>query len=478
MSELVIDPVTRIEGHMLLRVTVENEKAVDAYCSGTLWRGFERILLGRDPRDAPVILSRVCGVCHEVHRIASTLALEDAAGLTPPDNAIRIRNIVEGVTTIYSHATSLLVLTGPDLGVYGLAGKEHPNELELDGEKYNKLLHETILPTQMLCHEVLAIFGGKVPHHMTTIPGGVTTSLKPDKIALAYLKMTRIKETILTVYNYLHGEFIPHLKNEHPELVDVLLNIGVGVKNFLSYDVYPEPEENYKPFFKGGVIINGKPEEFNIDKIAEYVKHSRYADESGGKPSEEIPPIDEYDKTGAYSWIKAPRYDGNPCEVGPLAKMVVAGLYKPLSPHGASLLDRILARLEEAKILVDKVLEWINTLNPSEPVFKEYEVPNSGTGVGLWEAPRGALGHWIIISNGKIERYQLVVPTTWNASPRDGAGRRGPIEEAIIGAPVPGNEDPINVLRIVRSFDPCLACSVHLIGPKQEFTVEISHTHL
>ncbi|MFQ5822055.1 MAG: nickel-dependent hydrogenase large subunit [Candidatus Heimdallarchaeota archaeon] len=478
MSEIIIDSVTRIEGHLSLKVKVENEEATDAHCKGTMWRGFEKILIGRDPRDAPVILSRVCGVCHEVHRIASTLALEDAAGITPTDNAIRIRNIVEGVTTIYSHAASLLVLSGPDFGVYGLAGKEHPNELELDTEKYSKLLHETILPTQMLCHEVLAMFGGKVPHHMTSIPGGVTTTLKPDTIALAILKVNRIKEPILTVYNYIHDEFIPHLKNEHPELVDLLLNIGVGVRNFLSYGVYPEPEDNYKLYLRRGVIINGEPKEFNRDAIVEHVKYSRYSDDSGGKPSEAIPPIDKYDKVDAYSWIKAPRYNGNPCEVGPLARMRIAGLYNPLSPKGASLLDRLLARLEEAKILVDKVLEWITTLNPREPVYKEYMVPNSGTGVGLWEAPRGALGHWITISNGKIERYHLVVPTTLNASPRDDAGRSGPMEEAIIGAPVPRNEDPINVLRIVRSFDPCLACAIHLIGPKQENTAEIRVRHL
>ncbi len=467
MPEIMIDPVTRIEGHLAIKVKVENEKVVDAHSSGMLWRGFERIVVNRDPRDAPIILSRICGVCHSTHRITSTRALEDAADFTPPDNAIRIRNIIQGITCIYSHAAHLLVLAGPDYGVYGLAGKEHPHELELDVEKYYKLLHTTILPAQRMCHEALAIFGGKVPHHMTTLAGGVTVTPTPEKLSLAYNKMLEVKDVVGTIYNYVHETLIPHLIEEHIETVNLLLSIGVGVRNFLAWGVYPIPEDNYRNFLEGGVIIKGEKRKPDPAKIVEHVKHSWYTDESGGNPAEEIPPEPQYGKPGAYSWIKAPRYEGLPCEVGPQARMIVAGKYKVLSPYGASLLDRLLARLEELKLLVDVIPDWIMSVKPEEKVYSEYKVPETGFGIGLWEAPRGALAHFVKISNYKTERYQAVVPTTWNASPRDGNGVMGPIENSLIGTPVPGNRETINVLRIVRSYDPCLACSIHLVTPKE-----------
>ena len=368
------------------------------------------------------------------------------------------------------------MLSGPDFGVYGLAGKEHPRELELDSDKYYKLLKTTILPAQRMCHEILAIFGGKVPHHMTTVPGGVTVAPTPDKVPLAYAKMKQVNEVVHTIYDYIYETLIPHLEKEHTDVVDLLLNTGVGVRNFISYGVYPQPDEGYKQLFKRGAYIGGsKP--LDIDKIAEEVSYSWYSDDSGGKPALEAPPKDQFGKPGAYSWAKAPRYDGRPCEVGPLARMIVSGLYKPLSPNGASLLDRLLGRLEELKVLADKVLEWIVSVRPGEPLYTKYTVPESGEGVGLWEAPRGALGHWIKVSSRKIDRYQMVVPTTWNISPRDQGGVRGPIEEAMIGTPVPGNNDPINALRIIRSFDPCLGCAIHLITPKGEKVLKLTHMH-
>ncbi len=477
MKEIVLDPFTRIEGHLSFKIIVENEKVVDAYAKGDLWRGFESIVVGRDPRDAPIILSRICGVCHEVHRITSILAIEDASGFTPTDNAIRLRNLIEAMVTIYSHLAHLLVLEGPDFGVYGLAGQEHPNELLLDVNKYYDLLHKTILPTQKLCHEAAAIFGGKVPHHMTTLPGGVTTTPTPERISAAYMRMKQVKGTVDSVYNYVYDKLIPHLVSEHPEETEMLLNIGVGVENFLAYGAYPQPDEGYKTLFKRGIYLNGSFEPLNIDNIVEEVKHSWYTDRSGGKPAEEIPPEPQYGKEGAYSWAKAPRYKGYPCEVGPLARLIVSRKYEPLSKHKASVLDRTLARLVETKILTDKTLEWLLELKPDEDTYLPYEVPESGMGVGLWEAPRGALGHWIKISRKKIERYQCVVPTTWNISPRDARGNRGPAEESVIGAPVPGNKDVLQVTRILRSFDFCLACSIHLLKPDGKTLVKTFLTH-
>lgn len=480
--ELLIDPITRIEGHLGVKAVVDNERVVDAYCLCTLWRGFEKIVVGRDPRDAPIILSRICGVCHEVHRLTSILAIEDAVKVVPPPNAVKIRNVIEAITTMYSHAAHLLVLAGPDYAVYGLAGKEHPYCLELDLNKYYALLRKYVLPAQRLCHEALAIFGGKVPHHMTTLPGGVTVNPTPDKIAQAYAKMKEAIEIIGFVYDYVKDKFIPHVVSEHPDVLDVLLNMGVGVKNFLAYGVYNDPDDPTninKRVFKPGVIVNGEKQALNPNKIEEHVKYSWYTDESGGKPSEEPPPKDLYGKSGAYSWAKAPRYDGKPCEVGPLARLLVNGMYKPLSKHGASALDRNLARLEELKMLADVILDWILQIEPGGKVYSDYEFPSEATGLGLWEAPRGALLHFIKMKDRKIERYQCVVPTTWNASPRDAQDVRGPIEEALVGTPVPGNKDILNPVRVVRSFDPCLACTVHLVAKTgaRIASRELEHAH-
>lgn len=498
MTEVVIEPVTRIEGHLSVKIKVEEGKVVDAYTVGELWRGLERIVLGRDPRDAPVILARICGVCHETHNIASVHAIESAVGFTPPDNAMRIRNIIECIQEMWDHVAHLTVLAGPDYAVYGLAGKHclklkqppwaPPSStksantstpcLELDLDRYYALLHKVVLLFQKLCHEAMAIFGGRVPFHTTILPGGVTVTPLPSDLARAYAKMREARSLINEVYDYVWNVFVPHMIDEHPEVVDLLTNIGVGVRNFLAYGVCPVPEENYDPFIKGGVIIGGSKMDVNFDEIVEYVKHSYYTEASGGKPSKAPPPEPFYDKPGAYSWIKAPRYRGEPCEVGPLARMLINQKYKPLSKHGASLLDRILARLEEAKLFSEAILDWILSVVPKATVYDPKFEIKDGEGFGTWEPPRGALLHFIRIRGGKTAAYQCVVPTTWNCSPRDDVGKRGPMEEALINTPVPFSAegvheeryDVINAVRIVRSFDPCLACSVHLITPKGEIS--------
>ncbi len=496
MPEVVIDPMSRIEGHMAIKLMVEDGQVVDAWSMGMLWRGLERVVLNRDPRDAPIILSRICGVCHGVHRQTSILAIEHACmgeDYHPPDNAIRIRNIIEGIQEIWDHAAHLTVLAGPDYAVYGLAGKYCPGLrqppwapptstetatssapcLEIDINRYYSLLHNVILPVQKLCHEAMAIFGGKVPHHMTALPGGVTVTPSPADLALAYAKMREVKNIIEEVYNYVWGTFVPHLLDEHPDVVEAITNIGVGVKNFLAYGVCPVPENNYAKFLDGGVIINGDRYSIDLNEIEEQVKYSWYTDSSGGKPSQEPPPEPYYGKSGAYSWIKAPRYMGEPCEVGPLARMLVNNKYTPISNQGASLLDRVLARLEEAKLYAENILDWILSVKPGQPVYDTDFELRDGEGFGTWEPPRGALLHYIRIRDGKTAAYQCVVPTTWNASPRDVNGKKGPIETALIGTPVPydeeaGHYDVINAVRIVRSFDPCLACAIHLITPKGE----------
>src|SRR5512139_2872969 len=219
-----IDPFTRIEGHLKIKIEVRDGRVADAWSSGLLYRGFENILLGRDPRDAPTLTSRICGVCHAVHRLTSIQALEDASGTVPPPDAVRIRNIEQGVNFIYSHAAHIFVLAGPDYDLYGLV----PGLSEGRGQDaYNTILKSAVLPAQRLCHEIGAVFGGKTPHHMTTVPGGVTCVPTRAAIDLALSKLGALRPLVGTYFPAVHAYLDAHRAE--------LEGVGRGCGNFIAY---------------------------------------------------------------------------------------------------------------------------------------------------------------------------------------------------------------------------------------------------
>jgi hydrogenase large subunit len=440
---ITIDPVVRIEGHLGIDVTVDKGQVIDAHTHGTLFRGAEIILVGRDPRDAPPITSYICGVCVSEHQIASTLSLEDAAKVNVPRNAILIRNIIEGATTLYSHLLHIFVLTGPDYDLYGLGN-----------DQWAKLMKDVVIPVQVNCHQIVAIWGGRSPHYYATVAGGEGVVPTSEFIGMTLSRMNLIKRTIDQ-----YGPVVQSYLDNHPELQE----FGVGPKNFLSYGVYPNPDNLEEKLLRRGVITTDVRETLDTHRISEDVKYSWYSDKSGGHPADEIPPEPAYGKQGAYTWAKAPRYYGRPHEVGPLARMMVSEYYTPKSKHGASVYDRLMARLLETTKIAEAMFDWAEMLKPDESAYEPYTTPPSASGAGLWEAPRGALGHWITINGGKIERYQVITPTAWNVSPRDDLGVLGPIEQALVGVPVGDMKNPLDVVRVVRSYDPCLACTVHLI---------------
>ncbi|HSQ79289.1 MAG TPA: nickel-dependent hydrogenase large subunit [Candidatus Bathyarchaeia archaeon] len=449
MATTTIDPLTRVEGHLKIKIEVSGGLVSNAWSSGLLFRGFETILQGRDPRDAPALTARICGVCHAVHRLTSIQALENAAGVVPPPEAVRIRNIIQGVNFIYSHAAHIFVLAGPDYDLYGLVPglSEGKNQ-----DAYNSVLKTAVLPAQRLCHEIGAIFGGKTPHHMTTVPGGVTCVPTQAAIDLAMSKLGSLKSLV--------GKYFPAVHSYLDSHRSELQSIGRGCGNFIAYGVFADPAaptDVGRRLLKRGVLVGGQQMPFDEARITEAVRYSWYTDDSGGTPSVEPPPQPSAGKSGAYSWIKAPRYGGIVCEAGPLARMIVSGRY----PNRSSLYDRLKARVLEAELVLKSVERWIHELKPGSGVYRSYVNPGAALGIGLWEAPRGANGHWVAIEGGRISHYQVVPPTNWNASPRDDAGQPGPIEQAIIGTPEPDEQRAANTQRIVRSFDPCIACSVH-----------------
>jgi hydrogenase large subunit len=497
MPTIRIDPITRLEGHLAVTVKVEGGEVVEAQSHGTMFRGFEKIVVGRDPRDCPNLLQRICGVCHTVHRITSLRAIEDAAKVEVPYPGKLVRNIIQAVTFLYSHAAHLFVLTGPDYS------NKVPELTYLTGEGYRDAIR-----MQRKLHEILGIFGGKVPHHMTSVPGGVSIVPTVDHAARALTRALEVSDWLgptenipAVIDNVTEGKFDPSLGVGLHYVVKLLVaaaeegaaDWGKGPGKFMVYGVYDMPDGSLlepRGFYNGSSV-----EPMDEKQITEDVTHSWLIPESGGDYIGANAPTDmQYPKSGAYSYIKSIRYKGQAAETGPLARLVIAGLdpfdlRKKLAggATASNTLARLIARAQETVFLRDKILgvglfegkgwvdELLAALKSGDAKFATpYKVPREGFGVGLWEAPRGATGHWVKISNYKVERYQVNAGSTWNMNPRDSTGQPGPLEQALVGVPVPDESNPMNVIRTVHSFDPCLACSIHVITKKGKYTVQVT----
>ncbi len=509
MGKIVIDPVTRIEGHLKIEVVVDNGVITDARSTGNLFRGIELILRGRDPRDAQVITQRICGVCPQSHAIAATLSLDSAFGIAskiPPNGRI-IRNLIHGAHVVQDHILHFYHLAALDYvditDVASYRGKDtdlnsvkdfiargelgpflprYEGDYRLPPEVNQETTAHYLkaLEIRRTGQEMVSIFSGKAPHSVGVIPGGVTSTPSTDK-TMSFLWKLRLMQ------DFINNIYIPDvlaIAKAYPDYFE----IGVGCQNLLSYGAYDLESENpdltrRKRLYKQGTVsADLKPEPLDASQIAEYVKHSWYDDSTSGRHPAQGDTKPSYGKDGAYSWLKAPRYDGKVYEVGPLARVAVTyawgepkmkelvdwALGELKAPPSAlfSVLGRHLARALCTKYIADNMEKWLFELKLGEPAFVEYELPEEATGMGLTEGARGALGHWIEIKDKKIANYQCVVPTTWNLSPRDDEGNPGPVEQALIGTKVRDEQNPFEVLRIIRSFDPCLACSIHLLVPQ------------
>ncbi|UCG61323.1 MAG: nickel-dependent hydrogenase large subunit [Candidatus Zixiibacteriota bacterium] len=507
---ITIDPMTRIEGHLKIEIEVEDGKVSDARCCGEMFRGIEQILHGRNPVDANQITQRICGVCPASHAQASSLTLDRALGVTPPDNGRLIRNLVLGSNYLQSHVLHFYHLAALDYVDITAILKYKGNDpelnrvkawaqAELDSGKANPVapflpryegdyIADTDINIAAITHylkaleirrkaqEMLSIFGGRMPHNVTIMPGGSSETVTVNKIAAFSSRLREISDFVENVY-------IPDVLAV-ASLYPKYFEIGKGCGNLLSYGVFEEDNNGDAKLLPAGTFVNGEVRAFSEKKLSEYVKYSRYSSASGNHPSKGETTPDLY-KEGAYSWLKAPRYDGEVVEVGPLSrigvahltgasetvsKMVTDTLARFNAPVGAlfSVLGRHAARALEAKVVADRCAQWVTQLQPGKPAHTPFSIPQQGEGIGLTEAPRGALGHWISIKDKKINRYQCVVPTTWNGSPCDDKGCKGPMEQALIGTPIADIENPIEAGRVVRSFDPCIACAVHVVTPDKQ----------
>ncbi len=504
MAKIIkIDPVTRIEGHFAIRVEVESNLIVNAYCSGEMFRGFETILKGRDPLDAQQITQRICGVCPVSHGVASILAQDQAYGIKPSNNGRILRNMILGANYIQSHILHFYHLAALDFvdiaAILNYNGRD-PVLNNLKGWVASEVSSKAVFPAapflprykgdyltdnefnftairnymealemRAKAHKAGAVFAGKLPHAASLFPGGVSEKVTVDKIVAYKSLMKELK-------SFIDNGYLNDVVNVAKAFPDYF-KLGKGCGNFLAYGAFNESNDNLNLLFPSGVIINGTIDSFDPLKITEDTDHSLYSSASGIHPaSSETTPAPH--KSGAYSWIKAPRYNGCVMEVGPLSRVMVSyikgrdlklkklvdGLLSVLDKKPedlVSVMGRHAARAIETKIVAEKCLQWVDELVPGEPSCTDFKIPETGTGVGLTEAPRGALGHWLSIKDKKIERYQCVVPTTWNCSPRDDMKKPGAVEQALLGAYIKDDKNPLEAARIVRSFDPCIACAVH-----------------
>lgn len=474
-TKITIDPLTRIEGHLSTEATVDTvggaQQVVDAKSSGTMFRGFEIILQGRDPLDAPHYTQRICGVCPISHGMASCLNLESALGVDIPDNGRIVRNLVLGANFVMSHV----------LHFYHLAALDFINTEDaiplapwipayvtpdmVTGPTATTLVNHYVqaLAIRRKAHQMAAIFGGKLPCAPSFVPGGCTEVVTQDKIDDFIGLLTEQQA-------FINGVYIPDVLAV-AGLFSGYYQIGQGCGNLLAYGVFDLDNTDQNKLLSRGRYTNGTAGSVEPEQITEYVAHSKYVDNAGLNPAEGVTEPDPF-KAGAYSWLKSPRYLDAVHETGPLARMWVNGDYT----QGISVLDRHAARALEAKKVADAMVGWLGELTVNDPVYEERDIPTEASGIGLTEAPRGALGHWIDIKRHKIARYQVITPTNWNASPKDDLGQNGPIEQALIGATIADTEQPIEILRIVHSFDPCLACSVHLVRPGKTQPDAVVHT--
>jgi hydrogenase large subunit len=470
MTKLTISPVTRIEGHLKIEVDIEGGKVVDAKSSGTMYRGIENILKGRDPRDASQITQRICGVCPTAHGTASVRCLDNAFKVKPPTNGRIIRNLIFGSDYLMSHIlhfyhlVALDYVKGPDTQPFI---PRYEGDYRLDPKTNQVAVAQYIkaLDIKQKTHQMVALFGGKAPIAYGMVAGGATEVPTVDK-------MISLKWRLKEIQEFIDGTYLPTVYLVAGVYKD-LFSVGVGCKNLISFGVFPLDDDEKTFLLKPGSYTQGKDLPLDQTQIREYVKYSNYDDSTTGlhpsKGKTEWAP----DKKGAYSYVKAPRYRELPHEGGPMARMWVTNpvlskhankflgidakkeiRFRDLGDKAFSILGRIAARAEECKLVADAMDKWIGQLKPGGPSWTKVEIPKEAEGFGLTEAPRGALGHWISIKDQKIDNYQVVAATIWNACPRDDKGQLGPIEKALIGTPVPDIKNPFNIVRVVRSFDP------------------------
>ncbi|MBF0099971.1 MAG: nickel-dependent hydrogenase large subunit [Desulfobacterales bacterium] len=485
-------PLNRVEGDLEIWVDVDKGVVSNAWSSGTMYRGFEKILVGRGALDGLVITPRICGICSTAHQAAAALSLDMIAKVTPPPDAVIIRNIVQMTEMLQSDIRQAFLMFAVDF-----VNPLYKNSPLFDEalRRYEPFKGETVIQTiketkKLL--EMIAIIGGQWPHSSYMVPGGIASVPSSSDLMQCRLLLKqyrnwyeqRVLGCSIDRFNEVHTvvdlnawmeENRTHWDSELGFYVRFsramgLDKIGKGHGAFLSYGSINLPEN--KKWIPAGFFHDFQVKEFDQNHINEHVAYSWYMDYEGGKhPFDgETQPYATGNESQKYSWAKAPRYHGFSPETGPLAEMLISGnpLFLDLiKSKGVSVFTRELTRLIRSVSLIPMLETHLSQVTSDGHFYTSPGEIFEGEGFGLTHASRGALGHWVKIKDQMIQHYQIITPTAWNASPRDSHGVRGPIEEALVGTPIQDISNPLEVGHVVRSFDPCLVCTVHAINHHQ-----------
>lgn len=472
MTKLVVGPFNRVEGDLEVSLDVAEGRVRSARVNAPLYRGFERMLEGRDPRDALTITPRICGICSISQSAAAARALGAAMGLTPTPQGARVAALIHAVENVADHLTHFHLFFMPDFTRPIYAGRPwHARAVDRFTAVDGSALRTAVAARAELLH-IVGMLAGKWPHTLAIQPGGVTRAPGPREKA-------RLEVALRAFRRYLEGTVFGGRLEDFValETVDALMRwdrgdarlfldiaadldlaaMGCGSGRYLSFGAYPLEDG---PVFAAGVWDGGlRP--LSTASIREDLSHAWMV----GDPAHPMDGRTEPDTAMAdpgYSWCKAPRLDGRTVEVGALARQVVDGHPLARAMAGGGVLARVAARLLELARTQAVMEALVAGIDPGATFMRNGPAPRHATGEGLVEAARGALGHWVRIEGGKIAGYQIIAPTTWNFSPRDAAGTPGPLEAALEGAAVQdGETTPVSVQHIVRSFDPCMVCTVH-----------------
>jgi len=496
MTRLILGPFNRVEGDLEVQLEVADGRVAEARVKAPMYRGFEVVLQGRDPMDAMTIAPRICGICSVSQSVAAAKALADASGVVVPANGVHATNLMLACENLADHLTHFYVFFMPDFTREVYAQRPWFGEAErrfaavVGGGPGNGLHNRAALAARARWLELMGALGGKWPHTGAILPGGTSRAIEStERVRL----LTRLREMRAFLEATLFGCALEELAALH-SLADLhawrmraagsdlalfldiaddadLAQLGAGPGRYLSYGAYLQPNASHA--LAQGVWDAATQQRLALDasQISEDLHHAWYAQNSGTQP---LHPTDgltqpDPDKAGAYTWNKAPRLAGQVVETGAIARQLVDG--QPLirdacTLYGGTVLTRVLARLVELARILPMMEQWLMALQPNEPFHQVQAMPEQAQGAGLSEAARGALGHWLRIDKGRIAHYQIVAPTSWNFSPRDAAGTPGALEMALVGAPLDaastdGPGTSVAVQHIVRSFDPCMVCTVH-----------------
>lgn len=486
MSRLIVGPFNRVEGDLEVRLEIADGVVRSAQVNASMYRGFEQILQRKPAMDALIYVPRICGICSVSQSVAAARALAEAMGVTPPHNGVQVTNLMQATENLADHLTHFYLFFMPDFARPAYAGHVWHGTVQARFAAQQGAHARLALAARQRWFTLLGTLGGKWPHTQSVLPGGSSRALEvAERIRL----LGRVREFRSFLEQTLFGaplERIAALDSEAalqewyataaPDSGDFRLfltlawqtgleQMGPGPGLYMANGSYPD--STGQPLFARGLwdAAQARWLPLNPAVITEDATHAWLSAAGGAQHPSTGLTVPDIDKPDAYTWNKAPRLAGRVLETGALARQLVAGhpLVRAAAQRcGGTVYTRVLARLLELALVVPAMEKWLHALHNEEAYFTAADLPDDASGVGMTEAARGSLGHWVSIRGGRIANYQIIAPTSWNFSPRDATGVPGALETALVGAAaVPGDETPVAVQHIVRSFDPCMVCTVH-----------------